>query len=665
MKKNSEMIKISYRSKFQNDSVYIPIEQSFLEVITSLKAGDGSSSNPYLYDIEIKNPGNELWEGIIHIEVKINQINTRFFMPAFLYGRNRGEVNRLPNSKLYPRLREGAVDIPYSPYWMVRADRLSHPVSMMYTEGRILGISGSPFLILKTDKTEIWSPDNQEKFSRFNGFSCSLENGSSIGYTLGYENAPVNYIDGIVLKERDFRTRNCIRIGQNEKLSFPVYLYDFDSKDERDISKVIADVYNRYHQEPRLGVNAKEAAEDISTAIYEDSYMEEIRNYATMVSVEENRVKKLPHTSISWTGGVEIATPLLMAALRLGREDMRSQALECIQNIVDNSINNQSGLPFDAFMDGKWTTEGWWGERLTQRGHSSYLVGQAIYYILKGYNYEAEIKGIQHLDWLNFAERVMERIVQTTNQEGEYPHIWSEVNGEGIEYDSFSGCWCLASLAYLARIKKDASLLSLCKKGEFHYYNKYVKLMECYGTPHDTYKAVDSEGILSYIKLVRILHEETGDEKYLEHLRNGLEYEFSFKFCYNVPIQTPPLSKIGWSSSGGSVTSTANHHIHPMSNSVVDEILYYFQKTGDFYFHQRLKDTIAWGLQSHNTQDGEYDFGKKGWMSERFCYSEGFLMEQYPDGSPSSTWFYFLPWGASNILEGLCGDIWALNDSTI
>jgi hypothetical protein len=56
--------------------------------------------------------------------------------------------------------------------------------------------------------------------------------------------------------------------------------------------------------------------------------------------------------------------------------------------------------------------------------------------------------------------------------------------------------------------------------------------------------------------------------------------------------------------------------------------------------------------------DGEFDFGKTGWMSERFCYSEALLVDKYPDGTPASTWFAFLSWGASNVLEGMCGDLW-------
>lgn len=90
---------------------------------------------------------------------------------------------------------------------------------------------------------------------------------------------------------------------------------------------------------------------------------------------------------------------------------------------------------------------------------------------------------------------------------------------------------------------------------------------------------MDSEGVLAYIRVARLLHELTGKAVYLDHLRDALCYEYSFKFCYNVPVQVPPLSRLGWSSCGGSITSVANPHIHPMSCTVVDEMFYYLRRT--------------------------------------------------------------------------------------
>ena len=90
-----------------------------------------------------------------------------------------------------------------------------------------------------------------------------------------------------------------------------------------------------------------------------------------------------------------------------------------------------------------------------------------------------------------------------------------------------------------------------------------------------------------------------------------------------------------------------------MSSTILGELQYYVDQTGDDYVKSRLEDTLLWGCQTYNTQDREYGYGKTGWMSERFCYGQGLLVERYPDGSPASTWFALMPWAACSVLEGL------------
>lgn len=288
------------------------------------------------------------------------------------------------------------------------------------------------------------------------------------------------------------------------------------------------------------------------------------------------------------------------------------------------------------------------------KGHSAYIVGQGIYYLLKAYMLEKESSNCG--EWLDFAAGVIARLETTKNRLGEYPYIISEENGCGAEYDSMAGAWCMTAALLWTKITGDMRYIEDIKKSERYYYDKFVSRAECYGGPLDVSKAVDNEGILAYIRAVRILHELTGEEEYLGRMYDALCYEFTFKFCYNSPVQVPPLSKNGWSSCGGSVTSTANPHIHPMSSSIVDEMLYYYKQTGDEYVYSRMRDTVMWGEQTYNQEDNEYDFGKKGWMSERFCYSQGLLDERYPDGSPSSTWFALMAWASASVIEGMAGD---------
>ena len=182
-------------------------------------------------------------------------------------------------------------------------------------------------------------------------------------------------------------------------------------------------------------------------------------------------------------------------------------------------------------------------------------------------------------DDLEFVKPVIDTFEKTKNTDREYPFSMSEETGAGLEYDSLGGAWCLAATALYIQITGDETYLKGIIESELHYYDKFVRKVVCYGGPLDTDKAVDNEGILAYVRAVKSLHELTGNQMYIEHLKQGLYYEASFKLGYNTPVQVKPLKEIGWSSCGGSITSVANPHIHPMSSTVIDEMNYYVKLT--------------------------------------------------------------------------------------
>lgn len=649
---------ITARSRMQENTEYMELKSQGLNAVIEIAAGTGSIKDPRQAKIMISNEGSEAWAGVVHIEFPFAQVNPRFFLPAFMYGRNRGEApQNVPNE--FPRLREGNPSRPSSPWWMVRSDRLSHPAAFVYDNGKIYGLCASPYFIRRDGIKQPWKPSIDGEFYQYGGFSCSLAKGT-IGYTLGYENAPLLFIKSRLVKERAPLDENCFELAGGESVELTMDLYEYDAESELGINAALEKIYERYHQSPRQGSDIQTAAADLSQAIYQYAWLPEDKNYSTFVYEDKEtggyRYNKI--ISISWTDGLTVATPVLMAALRFGDEAMREQALTCITNIVEHSLNPDSGLPYEAYQDGKWSIHGWWFDGMRTPGHSAYLCAQSMFYIMKAYEFERRIKDLRHEDWMDFVHKVLHRLEKTKNSDDEYPTILSERTGAGLEYDSFSGAWCMAALAYYSWIKNDKTHLDSLKRSESHYYRTYVQRMECYGAPLDADKAPDSEGILAYIKAVRYLHALTGEELYLDHMRDALGYEFTFKFCYNSPVKVPPLSTVGWSSCGGSVTSVANPHIHPMSSNLVDEMNYYVQQRKDSYVRQRMLDTVSWGCQTYNRYDKEFDYGKKGWMSERFCHSEGLVTEKYDDGSPAGTWFCLMPWASGSVIEGLVGDYW-------
>lgn len=663
---------------------YIPFSASGLKSEVTKVSEDEIKA---VYKISVSNLSECDFYGVIHVKVLAESEKSKFFMPGYMYNTNTADIV-MDKRKAFPRLVKGESKMPESEFFMTRSDRLAEPVSLIYGDGRVLGISAAPYILCNCEeekkagrkKAECENADGRKV--KFCGFTCnindSISDGGSVqkgyasaGYTLGYENAPWLFVQtATVLERKPLSEENAFCIPGKGEYSFEVTVYDYSCEalkselgedalnaysNETAIYRAIEDVYWKYHEAPRRieGMDSKKALELLGGAIRDYAWLEDEKRYTGFVfdKPEGYTYNRIP--SISWTNGLTVAVPMLMAANELKDEEARRQSVIAIDEIVRTSYNPASGFLFESTEDDVPSARGWWYDGMRKGGHSSYINGQAVYYILKAYRNEKTVRNIEHKEWLELASKVVDRMYDVMNDEYEYPFAMSVSTGEGLEYDSMGGAWMLAASAMYSLITSNDDRLDALLGSEEHYYTKFVSKAECYAGPLDTDKAVDSEGILSYIRATRLLHEITGKEYLLDHLRDALYYEFTFKLSYNTPVSVRPLSEIGWSSCGGSITSTANPHIHPMSSTVVDEMRYYLKHRSDEYVKSRLEDTIGWGLQTFNTKDGEYGYGKVGWMSERFCFCEGLLTEHYPDGEAASTWFALMPWASASIIEGL------------
>lgn len=611
--------------------------------------------------VELTNECGTDFSGVIHIKLEKKVSDPKFFMPGYMYNRNTADM---PSSgrKAFPRIKVGGIRMPESEFFMTRSDRLAEPVSLIYGSQRVYGICAAPVICNQEDGS----------FLQFTGFSCNIcepgntcdtEKGSddmhvSVGYTLGYENAPWLFVQTAnVLPREDLSAKNAFVLKAREKYSCDVMIYDYPAEDERSVYEAIKDAYERFHEKPRsiLGMDTHKALKMLTEAIRDYAWIPKKGQYTGFVYDRPEGLGYNYIPSITWTNGLSVAVPVLLAAAKLGDEKARGQSISFVDYVVKNFLNPASGFLYESEINGKPTVRGWWYDGMHSGGHSSYLNGQAVYYILKAYVSE-QSNGTEHSEWLDLAGKVVKRMQDVINADYEYPFSMSEKTGVGLEYDSMGGAWFLAASALYTQVTGKQDYLSLLLKSEQHYYDVFVKKMECYGGPLDTDKAVDSEGVLAYIRATRILHEVTGETYLLDHLRDALYYEFTFKLGYNTHIEVRPLSEIGWSSCGGSITSVANPHIHPMSSTVVGEMGYYLKYREDEHMRSRMNDTVGWSLQTFNTRDKEYGYGKPGWMSERFCYCQGLLTEHYPDGEVASTWFALMAWAVGSIIEGLVSE---------
>ncbi|MZM06753.1 hypothetical protein GT859_03435 [Bifidobacterium pseudocatenulatum] len=654
---------------------YVRLDECGLAVEVDWHGGNGSPADPWRCTVTVRNDGSVAFEGVVRIDIPIRADGEpRFFLPGFMYGRNRGEAP-LRTATKFPRLRERS-ELPASSWWMIRGDRLSNPCALAVTRSRVVGVVSSPYLVDRGDGMLVGHEACDElPFVQYAGFSCMLptpgivpcDDHASVGVTIGYENAPWLFVSSTDIRERPDSAEGPITLAPGGAAIMRLDIVDAPARDERAIIPVLETVYRRFHEPPRqVGAPAR-AIRDIAVAVDRDAWLEDEHMYAGFVfdhhSPGDEIIEGKPYMyrrlgSSSWTNGMASAVPMLASAWRLGDDAMRRHALDGIEHIIQHCINPTNGLPYTAVEHERWSNRGWWFDGLSNPGHSGYLVGQTMYSALRAWQIERRFGGIDHSDWLKIIGNVIPRLAAGRNAVGEYPFVFDEMDGSGAEYESFGGVWCLAASAYWALLTGDHSDLDGMLLSERHYHDRYVAHMECYGAPLDTSKAVDSEGILGYIKAVGCLYAITGDAMYLDRMREAFAYECSFRFCWNSPVGVPPLNEVGWSSCGGSVTSTSNAHIHPMSSVAIEDMVYYLRYRNDTYIASRLCDAVGWSCQTYNLKDGEYGYGRVGWMSERFCHCQGFLDERYPDGSLCSTWRCLMPWAAGAILDGLTGLYW-------
>src|SRR5439155_9146116 len=161
------------------------------------------------------------------------------------------------------------------------------------------------------------------------------------------------------------------------------------------------------------------------------------------------------------------------------------------------------------------------------------------------------------------------------------------------DWEGFGGCWFAAALPIAWKLTGKDRYRESARRA-LEYYSKFVRDLACWGTPMDTYKSIDSEGNLAFIRAARLMHQFTGEAKYLKMLKDGANYEYLWRYGFRTRPQCPPLKGSEWNSCGGSITSVSNPHVHPMSVVVNGDLEYLANASHDEYHRQRADEGMAW-----------------------------------------------------------------------
>ncbi len=557
-------------------------------------------------------------------------------IPCNIYGDNNASLARIGE---YPLLTEAHPGEKFcSPFWEFRSDRAAMPVSAVLGEDEGWALSVDPYA-------------SSEEGTVHTGLVAALP--CAFGASLGYTNSPCTFVNrsvaGPVAGDACRRAKVCCRL-------YPI------RGGRSGIHDVIRREYELRHQRPQHARTARMAADALFDAFVRINWDGESGEYVNRHCLPPKEPCLVPWrevTEIGWTGGGVLALALLEYTLISG--DLPPErwhgAMDgrAILDRICGCYDPASGLLNDLMkpnaegsrVNGWWTYYG-----LCRDCHCAYTVGSAVHSLLKAADMLKKHKKPIPPLWLETAVRVMERVVSLQREDGAFGYTYSVRDGHVLDWEGFAGCWFVPCCAYLYRFTRDPKWLSPAQRA-IDFYAPSVMHLTCSGSPMDTWKSVDQEGNLAFVRGCRLMYEETKEKKYLDLLAAGCAYECLWRYGYRTLPDHPPLNS-GWNACGGSVTSVSNPHIHPMGVLIDGDLRFLSRETGDPYPLSRAMDSAAWLLQTLELYPDKTGYGAYGVLSERWCPSDGLTVERDSDGAPYSSWFSYNLWAAANALESLC-----------
>lgn len=581
-------------------------------------------------------------------------------IPGCIFGDNNMEFS-LGHA---PNLTTAHPDNPScSPYWEVRADRSPLPLSMLYANSLVVGISIDPYA-----EGEPLETDYPESFIRNGLFAEVAHDGGSdaCGVVLGHAQMP-NFWDGKSLpvtkhhatgakaKGRIYLQPASLRLAVHDIVRQEYYHHREPpvppiSRGEAIESLVDAFVRVNWHDE--TGKNALGSEPPIMSPFFGGTKIRE--NFTNMRCNDEAKVDlKAWRTlaDIGWAGGSVVADPLFIAGHRLGHQDAIAHGAEILDRIA-NAINPASGLFWD--VAGKYEghrVNWWWTGYMVQDCHCAYTNGSACWHLLKAYRDSLEWSAGAHVNWLRSACAVLDTIVGLQQENGNFGYTYPTDRVAILDPNGYAGAWFVAALALAHQLTGKQEYLAAAERGAPYYHVLMADLM-CWGTPMDQYKWPDQEGNLGLMRALPLLHQITGDAKYLTMLADSAGYEYLWRYGQRTRPQSPPLQDSHWNSCGGSMTGVFSWQ-HPMGMFVNTDLLYLAEQTGDDYHRHRAEDGTNWGINTVAIYPEVTEYGIRGVMTECYCQSNPRPGEFNADGTPATLWHSYNGWAAAATLEGL------------
>jgi hypothetical protein len=597
-------------------------------------------------------------EAVVTLWMKPWEDNLFPLLPGFMIGHNRPE----DTGPYYPQMTvQQDINLPNmkSPFWGIRADRATLPAAFLFGKTECRALAVPPYL------------DNPGAPHTVNGLRVCLERG--VGVSIGFVVEPVQFVHNGVAAP-GYRGYHLFRGA----VKVPLRYFSVPTEGRRGHAAIVRRLYELGHEKAPCGDGIRASVRMTADALVNDMLIPAQTTMAHEMQGDLFRIKdgnpRRDLLEIGWTAGSMLAYPFLALQKRYRRPELASYAVRLLDRIC-TGINPASGFFWDCQQGSENHAIGWWtglapssqfAYTQGQSGavdatpvgapvaHYAYVQGHACYYLLRS----AAIEPARAATWIGAARQVLEQVLKWQQPNGQFPVSYSIADGTPERIIGFAGCWFAAALVELFGLTRERRYLDAAIRAVRSYHAEVAVLEPC-ATPMDTHNATDQEGNLALLHAAARLHALTGEGEFLAILRDSADFEMLWRYYYNVRAPHAPLDKADWGSSGGSVTSAHNPHIHPMHLNALDPVLYLADRTGDAYYLERTKDAVRYGCCCVCRPSEDFGWGKPGWLCERFCPSDGLVIQHnLRTGVPWAAGCDYHPWNVGVLLEGLTGEAW-------
>lgn len=574
------------------------------------------------------------------VKTDFSHNDCQFYLPGFWYRRNLRSPEKAPSFRT-------------SDSWLVREDRLSVPLTGIFSEKNQRFVTVNR---LDTFKKEALTTHKEgevivsgETSIGFVGFE-NQEEKATLSFGFPYREAPKSYIRKLTLAP-EVQAFQLLKKGETINLTWEIR--EGEGKDFSDfISRTWEYCYDTYSPQPVDTPYSIETMKDVISQFFVNSLVEQyplVFNSGVHLRVDD--CKSLGQAEIGFVGRV-----LLNAfnAWEYGWQTNRSDLKDNSKKVFDSYLKNgftPAGF-FREFVD--------FDKNYDEPIHSIRRQSEGIYAILHFLDFEKE-HGRRHPEWESRLKNQLDIFLQLQNTDGSFPRKFRD---DLSIVDKSGGSTPSATLPLVMGYKyfKDKRYLQSAKRTADYLEKELISKADYFSSTLDA-NCEDKEASLytaTAMYYLALISKGEAHRHYAEMTKKATYFALSWYYLWDVPFAPGQmLGDVGLKTRGWGNVSVENNHIDVFVFEFASVLQWLSKEYGEERF-AKFADVISTSMRQllpHENhmcgvakagyypevvQHTNWDYGRNG----KGYYNDIFA----PGWTVASLWELFTPGRAEKLL---------------